>query len=90
MQLTLEQIIQSESADPKVAALDGVVDQILQVLRELECDGDITTNSMEDNVHHVFLSVLLEVYGSNLTDQITALGLLEMLKSNWYNAIQDK
>lgn len=88
MQLTLEQIIKDEESTTKVAALDGVVTQLLQVLRELECDGDITTNSMEDNIHHVFLSVLLEVYGSNQTDQITALGLVEMLKSNLYNAIQ--
>ncbi len=64
--------------------LDEAVNSVLQALRELECDNDITTNSMEDNVSYVITQVLKEVYGSNNIDQHTGLGVLEFVKLDWF------
>lgn len=70
--------------------LDDAVMHVLQALRELECDNDIVTNSMEDNVLYIFAKVLDEVYGSNKLDMATALGVTDQLNKSWWDNMKIK
>lgn len=65
--------------------LDPAVDAALQALRELECDNDETTNSMEYNIRYIINGILSEIYISEL-DGYIALGVLETAKLEFFNS----
>lgn len=69
--------------DPQTK-LDPVVDTILHALRELECDNDETTNSMESNIIYIVLQLVKEVY-TTTADEYIVMGLLESLKLSYFN-----
>lgn len=64
--------------------LDPAIDVVLQALRELECDNDETTNSMEYNIRYIINGILNEIYVSEL-DEYVAIGLLEATKLEMFN-----
>lgn len=68
----------------KTEILDNAVVYILQQLRELECDGDELTNSMEENIKYIMMEVFKQVYSSTVADQHLLLGVLAAIKMEWY------
>lgn len=69
--------------DPQTK-LDPVVDNILHALRELECDNDETTNSMESNITYIAIQLINEIYTTK-ADEYVVMGLLESLKLSYFN-----
>lgn len=62
--------------------LDRTVEDILTTLREIECDEVDTQGIMENSIHYIVSNVLSVVYGSNVTDQYTAIGVVELIKQH--------
>ena len=69
--------------DPQTK-LDPAVTTILHALRELECDNDETTNSMESNIIYITLQLLNEIYTTK-ADEYLVIGLLESLKLSYFD-----
>jgi hypothetical protein len=70
--------------DEQKEYLDNAVEYVLQQLRELECDGDDLSNSMEQNLEYIITQVMERIYSSNVTDRTTMLGILSTVQMKWY------
>ncbi|PPD51468.1 MAG: hypothetical protein CTY12_07895 [Methylotenera sp.] len=63
-------------------ALDSTVEHILTTLRQIECDEVDTQGVVDMSIHYLVLQVMAVVYGSSITDNYTAIGVLDSIKQN--------
>lgn len=70
----------------KRVVLDPAIDQVLNNLRELECDDD--KNNMEGNINYLFTRILHHVYpGTSYREVNDVVGVLECCKLEYYRRI---
>lgn len=62
--------------------LNTTVENILTTLREIECDEVDTQGIMENSIYYLISNVLNVVYGSNVTDRYTAIGVIDVVKQH--------
>lgn len=66
----------------KRSQLDPVVDDLLNALRELQCDDP--SDSLEGNLNYIFSTVLGRLYASDYRDINTAMGVLACVQAEYY------
>lgn len=71
----------------KRAVLDPAIDSVMLALRELECDGDESTNSMAGNINYLVTRILDRVYIQRYNDINEAMGILACISAEYYRRV---
>lgn len=72
--------------EPKRTILDDGINDILNALRELECDDP--ENNMEGNINYIFTRILKQVYpGTSYREINDAMGVLSSCQFEFYRRV---
>ena len=69
----------------KREVLNPAIDQLLNALRELECDDP--SNDMGGNLNYAFTKILHQCYGERYAEMAQAVSVLEMCKLEYYRKV---